>query len=99
MLDQSLPYAVVSGISGISYEQAGKFYDLHGREMILGAGDVASPAPDAVHTHTDDHDTSDAPRFRDMSDDELRAALAVYGEPWAGRRNAIRYLKQPMGDS
>lgn len=85
MLDRSMPYDEVYGEPGVKWSQHGVLYNLLG--IRVGGAEEAPPAPAGSAAAVK------GSSFGTMSNDALKAQVAIYGGTWAGRLAAIRFLE------
>ena len=91
--DLSELHAEVIGIPGVKWEQAGRYYTAHGVFVMSddagASAPVSSPAAVPAVAKPLAPETGD---FARMSNDQLRAQLAIYGGTWTNRADAIKTL-------
>ncbi len=95
-LDLDRPYDEVIGIPGVKFMQGPNYFAVDGHPMLIEQGnarrataeEMPPPLQWAAQPTSEPTVNYDA-----MSTPELKAALAVYGETWANRTDAIAFLR------
>ena len=81
--DDTMPYAEVCGIPGVSFEQNGVFFTVAGHEVRDGIAVLDEDEPTA----------SIASEFRSMHWKQLKALVETYGHDWSSKDDAVAFLE------
>lgn len=82
-LDETMPYSEVYGIPGVSYEQAGSFFTVAGREVRDGVVLPPEEEPEPVV----------ASEYRSMHWKNLKALVESYDHEWVNKEDAVAFLE------
>ncbi len=97
-LDLDRPYEEVIGVAGVKFMQGANFFAVDGHPMLMEMGKARRLRADEMAAlepvKAPSVPTTDAAvNYDTMSTAELKATLAVYGETWVNRVDAIAFLR------